>query len=243
VSQATSPSALEEALRDIGAQRYHNLHPFHRLMFEGRCTKAQLQAWALNRYHYQATIPVKDAAILARMEDPALRRAWRRRIIDHDGERDGEGGVARWLKLTEGLGLDRELVLSREAILPITRYSVDAYLHFCSTRSLLEAIASSLTELFSPAIIGERVAGMLASYDFISRETLSYFTARPEQARRDSDFALDYVKNHATTGDAQRATLHALAFKCDILWAMSDALTHAYVEGHIPPGAWVPEAS
>jgi pyrroloquinoline quinone biosynthesis protein D len=243
VSEGMSPAALEEALRAIGAKRYHNLHPLHRLMFEGRCTKAQLQAWALNRYHYQATIPVKDAAILARMDDPALRREWLRRIIDHDGEREGEGGVARWLKLTEGLGLDRQLVLSRRAILPITRYSVDAYLHFCSTRSLLEAIASSLTELFSPAIIGERVAGMLANYDFIARETLSYFTERPEQARRDSDFALDYVKSHATSEHAQRAALDALAFKCDILWAMSDALMHAYVEGHIPPGAWVPEAS
>jgi len=243
MSEAMSPSALEEALRAIGAGRYHNLHPLHRLMFEGRCTKAQLQAWALNRYHYQATIPVKDAAILARMDDPALRREWRRRLIDHDGEHDGEGGVARWLKLAEGLGLDRQLVLSRRAILPITRYSVDAYLHFCSTRSLLEAIASSLTELFSPAIIGERVAGMLANYDFISRETLSYFTERPEQARRDSDFALDYVKSHATSEQAQGAALDALAFKCDILWAMSDALMHAYVEGHIPPGAWVPEAS
>jgi coenzyme PQQ biosynthesis protein C len=243
VTEALPPSALEEALRAIGARRYHNLHPFHRLMSEGRCTKAQLQAWALNRYHYQATIPIKDAAILARMDDPALRREWRRRIIDHDGDRDGEGGLEKWLKLTEGLGLDRDLVTSRRAILPITRFAVEAYVNFCSTRSLLEAIASSLTELFSPAIISERVAGMLAHYDFVSPETLSYFTARSPQARRDSDFALNYLKAHATTAETQQAALDALAFKCDILWAMSDALTHAYVEGHIPPGAWVPEAS
>jgi coenzyme PQQ biosynthesis protein C len=243
MSEAMSASGFEAAVRAIGAARYHNLHPFHLLMLDGRCTKAQLQAWALNRYHYQATIPIKDATILARMDDPALRREWRRRIADHDGEHDGEGGVHRWLKLTDGLGLDRDLVLSRQAILPITRYSVGAYVHFCATRSLLEAIASSLTELFSPAIIGERISGMLANYDFVSRETLAYFTARSEQARRDSDFALDYVKTHATTAEAQRAALDALTFKCDILWAMSDALTHAYVEGHIPPGAWAPEAS
>jgi coenzyme PQQ biosynthesis protein C len=236
-----STSALEAALRAVGALRYHNLHPFHRLMSEGRCTKAQLQAWALNRYHYQAAIPLKDAAILARMDDPSLRREWRGRIVDHDGERAGEGGLERWLKLTEGLGLDRDLVTSGRAILPITRYSVAAYVHFCSTRSLLEAIASSLTELFSPAIITERVAGMLAHYDFISPETLSYFSARAAQARHDSDFALGYVKRHATSPWAQRAALDALAFKCDVLWAMSDALTHAYVEGHVPPGAWVPE--
>ena len=238
---AMSPAELEQALRAIGAERYHNLHPLHRLMREGRCAKTQIQAWALNRYHYQATIPVKDATILSRMDDPSLRREWRRRILDHDGDADDEGGVHRWLKLAEGLGLDRELVASRRAILPIIRYCVEAYVHFCATRSLIEAIASSLTELFSPAIIGERVSGMLAHYDFVSPETLSYFTDRPAQARRDSDFALDYVKHHATTVESQRAALAALTFKCDLLWAMSDALMHAYVEGHIPPGAWRPE--
>lgn len=243
MSGAMSPAELEAALRAIGAERYHNRHPLHVTMREGRCTKTQIRAWALNRYAYQATIPIKDATILARMDDPALRREWRRRILDHDGDGENEGGVHRWLKLTEGLGLDRDLVVSRRAVLPITRCCVDAYVHFCATRSLLEAIASSLTELFSPTIIGERVAGMLANYDFVSRESLAYFTARPEQARRDSDFALDYVKRQATTPETQRAALDALIFKCDLLWAMSDALTHAYVEGHIPPGAWRPEAS
>ncbi len=243
MTEAMSPAELEQALRAIGAERYHNLHPFHRLMREGRCTKAQIQAWALNRYHYQATIPVKDATILSRMDSPALRREWRRRIVDHDGEGNNEGGVQRWLNLAEGLGLDRDLVASCRAILPITRYCVGAYVQFCATRSLVEAIASSLTELFSPAIISERVSGMLASYDFVSRATLAYFTARPEQAKRDSDFALAYVKRHAITPEAQRAVLDALSFKCDLLWAMSDALTHAYVEGHIPPGAWLPEAT
>ena len=242
MKEAMSPAELESALRAIGAERYHNRHPLHRLMRDGRCTKAQLQAWALNRYHYQATIPIKDATILSRIDDPALRREWRRRIVDHDGEAEGEGGVHRWLKLTEGLGLDHDLVVSRRAILPITRYCVEAYVNFCARSSLVEAIASSLTELFSPEIIGERVSGMLANYDFVSRQTLAYFTARPEQARRDSDFALDYVKRHATAAETQRAVLAALTFKCDMLWAMSDAVMHAYVEGHIPPGAWRPEA-
>ena len=53
-----------------------------------------------------------------------------------------------------------------------------------------EAVASSLTELFSPNIIGERVAGMLAHYDFVSKDTLAYFSQRPPQAKRDADFAL-----------------------------------------------------
>jgi pyrroloquinoline quinone biosynthesis protein D len=229
---------FEDALREIGATRYHNLHPLHRLMHDGRCTKTQLQAWALNRYFYQAMIPIKDATILSRIEDPALRRIWRQRIIDHDGEQEGDGGVHRWIKLAEGLGLDRDLVIGAHAILPIIRYAVEAYVHFCATKSLLEAIASSLTELFSPDIIGERVSGMLAHYDFIARDTLAYFTARPPQARRDADFAMAWVKANACSAEQQQAALRALEFKCDVLWAQSDALMHAYVEGHIPHGAW-----
>ena len=167
-------------------------------MHDGRCTKIQLQAWALNRYFYQAMIPIKDATILSRIEDPALRRAWRQRIIDHDGEREADGGIHRWIKLAEGLGLDRDLVVGARAILPITRYAVEAYVHFCATKPLLEAIASSLTELFSPDIIGERVSGMLANYDFVTRDTLAYFTARPPQAQRDADFAIEWVKAQRT---------------------------------------------
>ena len=232
------PEQLEEALRAIGATRYHNLHPLHRLMHDGRCTRIQLQAWALNRYYYQSMIPVKDATILSRIEDPALRRIWRQRIIDHDGDHETDGGIYRWIKLAEGLGLDRQLVVEARAILPITRYAVEAYVHFCATRSVLEAIASSLTELFSSNIIEERVSGMLANYDFITRETLAYFTARPPQAKRDADFAIGWVKENARTIEQQQGALRALEFKCDVLWAQSDALMHAYVEGHPPPGAW-----
>jgi pyrroloquinoline-quinone synthase len=236
-----SPDELVERLREIGAARYHDKHPFHALLHSGGCTKAQVQAWALNRYYYQSRIPQKDAAILSRMEDPALRRAWRQRILDHDGTREGEGGIARWLKLTDALGLDRDLVQSTRAILPGTRFAVDAYVNFVRERTLLEAIASSLTELFSPQVIRSRVSGMLANYDFVTPETLAYFTARPEQARRDVDVALDYVTRHARTPETQVAVLEALEFKCDVLWAMLDALHHAYVEpGHVPPWAWEP---
>jgi pyrroloquinoline-quinone synthase len=236
-----SPDELVGRLRAIGAARYHDKHPFHALLHSGGCTKAQVQAWALNRYYYQARIPQKDAAILSRMEDPRLRRAWRQRILDHDGAREGEGGIARWLALTDALGLDRDLVQSTRAILPGTRFAVDAYVNFVRERSLLEAVASSLTELFSPQVIRSRVSGMLANYDFVTPETLAYFTARPEQARRDVDVALDYVTRHARTPETQVAVLQALEFKCDVLWAMLDALHHAYVEpGHVPPWAWEP---
>jgi coenzyme PQQ biosynthesis protein C len=233
---------LEVQLRDIGARRYHRLHPFHQLLHGGKCSKGQVQAWALNRYYYQAAIPLKDASLIARCEDPALRREWRSRLVDHDGERESEGGIARWLKLTDGLGLDRAYVVSLRGLLPATRFAVQAYVHFVREKPLIEAIASSLTELFSPAIISERIAGMLKNYDFVTAETLAYFSQRPPQAERDSRFALEYVKQNARTPEAQQRVLAALEFKCDVLWAMLDALYHAYVApGHVPPGAFVPK--
>jgi coenzyme PQQ biosynthesis protein C len=237
-----TPAELEAKLRDIGARRYHNRHPFHHMLHNGQCTKGQVQAWALNRYYYQAMIPIKDASLIARCEDAAIRREWRHRLNDHDGEGDSDGGIARWLMLTDGLGLERDFVTSTQGILPGTRFAVEAYVHFVRERSLLEAIASSLTELFSPIIISERVAGMLANYDFITKETLAYFDKRPPQAQRDSDFALDYVKRYATTPKEQQAVLAALEFKCNVLWSMLDALYHAYVAPkHVPPGAFMPQ--
>jgi len=236
-----SPDELEARLRDIGDRRYHRRHPFHHLLHGGKCTKGQVQAWALNRYYYQAMIPIKDASLIARCEDSAVRREWRSRLIDHDGAADGDGGIARWLRLTDSLGLERDYVVSTRGILPGTRFAVEAYVRFVRERSLLEAIASSLTELFSPAIIGERVEGMLKNYDFVTKETLAYFDKRPPQAKRDSDFALDYVKRHALTPEGQQAVLAALEFKCDVLWAQLDALHHAYVAPrHVSPGAFVP---
>ena len=241
LTEPLSPDALEAELRAIGAQRYHNLHPFHHLLHAGELSRDQVRAWALNRYCYQAAIPIKDAFIVARMEDPALRREWRQRIIDHDGHSSDDGGIERWLALTDGLGLDREYVVSREGALPSTRFAVEAYIHFVREKTLLEAIASSLTELFAPTIISERVTGMLANYDFITEDTLKYFGQRLTQAPRDSDFALDYVKRHALRPDQQEAVLNALVFKCSVLWAQLDALHHAYVSpGHIPPGAYDP---
>ena len=242
MTRMLTPEELEGALRQIGEERYHWNHPFHIAMKNGRLTKPQVQAWALNRYYYQSRIPIKDAAVLARMEDPELRRAWRQRIVDHDGERAGEGGIERWLKLTEGLGLDRAYVISTEGVLPATRFAVDAYVQFVRERPLIEAIASSLTELFSPQIIGERVSAMLARYDFVDEDALRYFSARLSQAPRDADFALEYVKTHAETPAEREAVCQALLFKTDLLWAQLDALHFAYVEPRLPPpGAFVPE--
>ena len=237
-----TPDQLEAALRAIGRERYHDRHPFHGLLHNGKLNRGQVQAWALNRYYYQSRIPLKDSALMSRAEDPALRREWRQRVVDHDGDREGEGGIARWLHLTDALGLDRAAVIDGHGILPATRFAVDAYVRFVRDRTLLEAVASSLTELFPPANIGNRVAGMLANYDFVSREALAYFDKRLSQAPRDADFALDYVKREARRPDQQQDVMNALLFKCDVLWAQLDALHHAYVEpGNIPPGAFVPE--
>ncbi len=235
------PENLEAALRDIGARRYHRLHPFHKLLHGGKCAKGQVQAWALNRYYYQSMIPIKDASLIARCDDAAVRRAWRSRLVDHDGEGEFDGGIARWLKLTDGLGLDRDYVTSLRGLLPGTRFAVDAYVRFVREKTLLEAIASSLTEMFSPQIITERMDGMLASYSFVTRDTLAYFDKRPPQAARDADFALNYVKRHARTPEHQQQVLASLEFKCSVLWAMCDALHRAYVDPKdIPPGAFVP---
>ncbi len=176
------------------------------------------------------------------MPTPALRREWRRRILDHDGDDENTGGIARWLKLTEGLGLDRDYVISTRGLLPATRFAVDAYVNFVRDRTLLEAVASCLTEMFSPQIIAERVDGMLRNYDFVSSDTLAYFTPRLTQAPTDVAFALSYVKMHADTPEKQAQVLDTLRFKCDVLWVQLDALYFAYVEpGMIPPGAFVPE--
>ncbi|CCE12148.1 pyrroloquinoline quinone biosynthesis protein C (Coenzyme PQQ synthesis protein C) [Bradyrhizobium sp. STM 3843] len=235
-----SAGELEAALRHIGATRYHNLHPFHKLLHGGKLNKGQVQAWALNRYYYQSTIPIKDAVVISRFRDRATRVEWRHRIEDHDGDVGSEGGIERWLKLTEGLGLDTAYVESTEGILPATRFAVEAYVHFCRDRSPLEAIASSLTELFAPGIHEERISGMLEHYNFVNSDTMSYFKRRLTQAPRDANFALAYVKEYATTPEQRASVCNALIFKTNVLWVQLDALYHAYVDGHIPPGAFVP---
>lgn len=237
-----SPDALEAALRAIGAERYHDRHPFHRRLHSGRCTIDEVRAWALNRYCYQRTVPIKDATLLARLETVEERREWRRRLVDHDGEPGDhpEGGLRRWLALTDGLGLDRGYVTAMAGALPAVRFACDAYVAFVRERPVLEAVASSLTELFSPNIIAARVAGMLAHYDFIAPETLRYFDHRLSQAPRDSGWALAYVKARARTEAEQAAVLDALRFKCAMLWAQLDAIEHVYVNGNPCPGAWAP---
>jgi len=236
-----SRQGFEDAIRQVGAERYHSLHPFHKLLHGGHCTHSQVQAWVLNRFYYQSRIPLKDAALLSRMEDPELRREWRKRIEDHDGSGKNEGGIERWLVLAEAVGLERTYVLSLAGVLPATRFAVDAYIHFVRERPLLEAIASSLTELFAPKIHEERISGLLEHYDFANDTTIAYFKRRLKEAPEDVAFTLDYVLSTAETRKEQDSVVAAVRFKTDLLWAQLDALYHAYVApGHIPPGAFVP---
>jgi pyrroloquinoline-quinone synthase len=224
----------------IGEERYHHKHPFHLLMHEGKLTRGQLQAWALNRYYYQSHIPIKDAAILARSKDPAFRLAWRKRIIDHDGDGEHPGGIEKWLKLVEGTGLDREQAIRGEGILPATRYAVQAYVLLVSRTSHLEAVASSLTELFSKTLISLRMDRMREHYPWLV-PALEYFKGRLTQAPEDAEFALTYCVKHARTREQQELAYAALRAKCDILWAQLDALYFAYVNpGWPPPGAFQP---
>lgn len=232
---------FEARLRRIGAERYHDKHPFHDLLHSGGCTPDQVRAWVINRYYYQSRIPMKDAAFLSRVADPELRRIWRRRIEDHDGTERGTGGIARWLKLAEAVGLDPDYVGTARGVLPATRFAVDAYIRYVREEPLLPAVASSLTELFAPKIHGDRIAGLLRHYDFATPETLAYFKHRLTEAPKDVAFGLGWVLDEARTKPDQDAAAAALIFKTEVLWAQLDALSSAYViPGRIPPGAWQP---
>ncbi|MEL7466338.1 MAG: pyrroloquinoline-quinone synthase PqqC [Pseudomonadota bacterium] len=242
---AKSRDEFEVRLRQIGGERYHDKHPFHDRLHSGGCTPDQVRAWVINRYVYQSRIPMKDAAFLSRCHDPDLRRAWRSRIEDHDGDADPEtgreGGIRRWLRLAEAVGLDPDYVASERGVLPATRFAVDAYVRFVRDEPMLAAVASSLTELFAPRIHKQRIAGLLENYDFATPETLAYFRRRLDEAPKDVAFGLSYVLDHAVTAEAQDMAAAALTFKTDVLWSQLDALWSAYVEpARIPPGAWVP---
>ena len=241
VEPLLSVDELRARMRELGEQRYHHRHPFHLLMHEGKLTRGQLQAWALNRYYYQSRIPIKDAIILSRSDDPSFRRAWRKRVLDHDGENTPEGGIERWVRLAEATGLSRDRVISCEEVLPAVRYSVDAYLDLVRSRSLLEAVASSLTELFSRDLISLRMDALRKHYPWLA-SGLDYFEARLTQAPADAHFAFHFVAEHGRTRADQEKAIAALREKCSILWAQLDAIYYAYVQpGWAPPSAFRPE--
>jgi coenzyme PQQ biosynthesis protein C len=233
-SALLSKAELRQRLQQVGEAMYHHKHPFHLHMHAGQLTRGQMQAWVLNRYYYQSRIPIKDAIILSKSEDVALRRAWRKRIIDHDGD-SGVGGIEKWLQLAEAAGLDRDYVISTRAILPGVRYAVDAYIDLVTNSSLLEAVSSSLTELFAGQLIALRMDALAKHYPWL-QNGLAYFQGRLTQAPEDAAFAFDYAAEHATTPHLQSLVVRSLERKCALLWAQLDALQYCYVEpGLLPP--------
>jgi pyrroloquinoline-quinone synthase len=193
-------------------------------MHEGRLEREQLQRWVLNRYYYQTRIPIKDALIVAKSEQPAFRRQWLRRIIDHDGAEPGEGGLELWLRLAEALGVERERTLGCNEVLPGVRFACDAYVTFVREASLLEAVASSLTEFFAPDLMSQRIAAFERHYPFVDARALDYFRQRVPRARRDSDEAIALVLNLAVTSEQQEACVQALIRKTEILWHLLDCV-------------------
>jgi pyrroloquinoline-quinone synthase len=221
---AQSSADFIERLRRAGAARYHDNHPFNVRMHEGKLSQRELGDWVKNRYYYQTRIPIKDALILAKSEDPAWRRVWIHRIVDHDGLAEGEGGLSLWLKLAEAVGLDRAEVASLSGVLPGVRFACDAYVTFVRERSLLEAVASSLTEAFAPDIMTRRIAAWEKHYPWVDATALDYFRSRVPRARRDSEEAIAFVAERATTRELQDLAVAALVTKCEILWALLDSV-------------------
>ena len=219
----TATDEFVAALREH-SRRYHDQHPFHRRMNAGELDPEQIRCWVANRFCYQAAIPRKDAAILANCPDRGVRRRWLRRIVDHDGTADGEGGIEAWLRLGEAVGLTRGEMEDERHVVPGVRFAVDAYVTFARTRPWVEAVASSLTELFAPDLMAERLAAFERHYTWIDPQELTYFRARLTQAPRDSAHALEVVTEHCRTPEQQAAALAALSFKCDVLWSMLDAI-------------------
>jgi pyrroloquinoline-quinone synthase len=222
--------AFVARLREEGVRRYHDQHPFHQAMHAGALTREQLGTWTLNRYYYQTRIPIKDALIVAKSEDPAFRRAWIRRIHDHDGAPDGEGagaGLALWLALAEAVGLDRAEVASCRRVLPGVRFACDAYVELVRQSPLPVAVASSLTEMFAPDLMSKRIASWEQHYPWVGREALGYFRSRVPRARRDGEEALAFVIAHADTRPLQEACVAALVKKTEILWHLLDCVQAA----------------
>jgi pyrroloquinoline-quinone synthase len=227
-SSPLSREQFVELLRAEGAARYHDHHPFHLAMHAGTLSQEQLQAWVRNRYYYQTRIPIKDALILAKSEDPAFRRRWIRRIQDHDGDQAGEGGLALWLRLASGVGLDPAEVATLSAVLPGVRFACDGYVQLVRERSLLEAVASSLTEFFAPDLMSRRIAAWEQHYPWVRPEVLAYFRARVTRARTDSAEAIEYVLEHALSRRDQELCVAALIRKTEILWHLLDCVSLAH---------------
>ncbi len=213
-----------EAVLRAQHQRYHHLHPFHQRMNSGELTPKDVRRWVANRFYYQKSIPLKDAAILSNCPERDVRREWIQRIIDHDGRKNNEGGIEAWLHLGLAVGISREQMLDESQVLPGVRYAVDAYVNFCKTKPWIESVAASLTELFGPDAIRERLLALEEHYPWIDPCGFDYFRARLKQAPQDASYALNLVLQYCDTVEMQQKAVEALTFKCDLLWSQLEAI-------------------
>lgn len=231
MSKDVTPWSVEEfthRLHKIGEVAYHDKHPFHILMNDGKLDRNQLQGWVANRFYYQMRIPIKDAAIISNCPELEVRRVWIKRIIDHDGTSGEEGGIKKWLRFGEAMGLTSEEMLQFSHLLPGVRFAVDAYVNFARNKPWIEAVAASLTEIFAPSLMEKRIPAFEKHYMWIDKEGLRYFRDRSTQAQIDSNFALRLVTEHCRTREQQEKAVAALKFKCELLWAMLDAIYLEY---------------
>ena len=229
MNEPWSKEEFEQRLR-AKEDRYHIHHPFNIKMRNGELSQKQIRGWVANRFYYQITIPQKDAAIMANITDRETRRKWVQRILDHDGHDGKEGGIEAWVRLGEAVGIDREQLWSLKNLLPAVRFAVDAYFNFARSASWQEAICSSLTEMFAPAIHRQRLANWPTDYPWVAPDALEYFRNRISLAERDVEHGLEVTLNHFTTRAQQEKALDILQFKLDILWCISDASEKAYAE-------------
>jgi len=232
---ARANAGLEAALRAILADRYHDKHPFNVRMHEGTLSREELQIWVRNRYYYQTRIPIKDGLILAKSGDAGFRREWIRRIHDHDGLAQGEGGLELWLRLGEAVGLERADLESLAGVVPGVRRACDAYVEFVDSHDLLESVAASLTELAAGDIMRVRIAAFERHYPWVGAEGLDYFRSRTQQAPRDAQDGMTFVLEQATSDEAQARCVAALERKCEILWSLLDAVELAGSRPQLAP--------
>jgi pyrroloquinoline-quinone synthase len=224
---AWNAAEFEQQLRERG-RAYHIHHPFNVMLNSGKATAAQIRGWVANRFYYQISIPIKDAAILANCDQRAVRRNWVQRILDHDGHGEDPGGIESWLRLAEAVGLTRAQVESLQQLLPGVRFAVDAYVNFARRAPWPEGVCASLTELFAPEIHRQRLATWPEHYPWIDPAGLSYFQGRVARARRDVEFGLAVTLERFRTRAEQERALEVLQFKLDVLWQMNDAMALAY---------------
>jgi pyrroloquinoline-quinone synthase len=235
MTEAWSREEFLEHLQEVGRRAYHHLHPFHVRMNEGLFDQDSIRLWVANRFYYQRNIPIKDAAILSNCPLREVRREWIKRIVDHDGNEEQEGGIEKWIRLAAACGLGREETIDERHVLPGVRFAVDGYVNLARTAPWQIAIASSLTELFAPDLMGKRLDAFQKYYSWIAPDGLDYFRARLTQARKDSEFALSATLKYCVDRSMQKGAVKALQFKCDVLWSMLDALSLADRSGRMRP--------